>query len=404
MLKKLLFLLLLLITPGAANAACPSPYTMKEASSVTQNVAAINDASNNCVFEGAAALAVSYSGTLQSAASANGNGTALSVTGTASAAITVNCSSCSGGTTINFEGQEDGSNFRPIMATLADGTAQGITTSTSGFTLWQVSTTGLQQIRARISAYSAGTVTITAHAFAVPTTLPPTTVYQGGSPWGSNVTQLGSTTLVTGGVNGSLGTGGLAASGATQAGNPLKAGGVFNTTQPTVTNGQAVDAQATARGAYIVATGIDAFTVQPGNTANTTAWKVDNSAVTQPVQYANVDVTALASAGRTTTQTVTNLLNKVGRGIRVTLDMTTVGTGSVTLTINAKDAVSGKTKLLLAGAAVTTNVTNVYIVYPGYAAVANVSANDVLSATFELVVTANNANTAIYSLGYCILL
>ncbi len=198
--------------------------------------------------------------------------------------------------------------------------------------------------------------------------------------------------------------GGAAASGATQAGNPVKVGGVFNTTQPTVTNGQAVDAQATARGAYIVATGIDAFTVQPGNTANTTAWKVDNSAVNQPVQFANVDVTALASAGRTTTQTVTNLLNKVGRGIRVTLDMTTVGTGSVTLTINAKDAVSGKTKLLLAGAAVTTNVTNVYIVYPGYAAVANVSANDVLSATFELVVTANNANTATYSLGYCILL
>jgi len=199
-------------------------------------------------------------------------------------------------------------------------------------------------------------------------------------------------------------TGGAAASGATQAGNPVKVGGVFNTTQPTVTNGQAVDAQATARGAYIVATGVDALTVQPGNTANTTAWKVDNSAVNQPVQFANVDVTALASAGRTTTQTVTNLLNKVGRGIRVTLDMTTVGTGSVTLTINAKDAVSGKTKLLLAGAAVTTNVTNVYIVYPGYAAVANVSANDVLSATFELVVTANNANSAIYSLGYCILL
>src|SRR6266700_5834729 len=189
MLKKLLFLLLLLITPGAANAACPSPYTMKEASSVTQNIAAINDASNNCVFEGAAALAVSYSGTLQSAASANSNGTALSVTGTAAAAITVNCSSCSGGTTINFEGQEDGSNFRPIMATLADATAQGITTTTSGFTLWQVSTIGLQQIRARISAYSAGTVTITAHAFAIPTALPLTS---------SNVTQFGGNAIVTG--------------------------------------------------------------------------------------------------------------------------------------------------------------------------------------------------------------
>jgi hypothetical protein len=55
--------------------------------------------------------------------------------------------------------------------------------------------------------------------------------------------------------------GGSAASGASNAGSPVKIGGVFNTTQPTVTNGQAVDAQTTARGAQIVATGTDTFTV-----------------------------------------------------------------------------------------------------------------------------------------------
>lgn len=38
-------------------------------------------------------------------------------------------------------------------------------------------------------------------------------------------------------------------------------GAVFNTTQPTVTNGQLVAAQATARGAQIVATGVDSFIV-----------------------------------------------------------------------------------------------------------------------------------------------
>ncbi len=189
MFKKLLFLPLFLIAPSIAHAACPSPFTMKDASAVSQNVAAVNDASNNCVFESAAALAVSYSGTLQSAAGASGNGTALTVTGTAAAAITVNCSGCSGGTLINFEGQEDGSNFKPIMATLADGTAQGTTTTTSGFTLWQVSTLGLQQIRARISAYSAGTITVTAHASAIPTTLPMTS---------DNVTQFGGAALATG--------------------------------------------------------------------------------------------------------------------------------------------------------------------------------------------------------------
>jgi hypothetical protein len=52
---------------------------------------------------------------------------------------------------------------------------------------------------------------------------------------------------------------GAAASGASKVGNPVQTGGVFNTTQPTVTNGQAVENQATARGAQIVATGVDTF-------------------------------------------------------------------------------------------------------------------------------------------------
>lgn len=44
------------------------------------------------------------------------------------------------------------------------------------------------------------------------------------------------------------GTAGNVASGATDSGNPVKFGAVFNTTLPTVTTGQRVDAQATSRG------------------------------------------------------------------------------------------------------------------------------------------------------------
>lgn len=54
---------------------------------------------------------------------------------------------------------------------------------------------------------------------------------------------------------------GGAASGASTAGNPVRGGANFNTTQPTVTNGQTVDLQATARGGLIVATGTDTFNV-----------------------------------------------------------------------------------------------------------------------------------------------
>lgn len=114
-------------------------------------------------------------------------------------------------------------------------------------------------------------------------------------------------------------------------------------------------------------------------------------------QTEHIDV--LPSAARTTTQTGDDLAAGSYRGIKVVLDMTTAGTGSVTLTIQGKDVTSGKYFTLLAGAAVTTNSTNVYTVYPGAAVAANVSANDQLPATFRLLVTANNANSATYSVG-----
>lgn len=117
----------------------------------------------------------------------------------------------------------------------------------------------------------------------------------------------------------------------------------------------------------------------------------------------NVDVTLLASGTRSTIQTSADITTYNAQGIHVTLDMTVVGTGSVTVTINGKDPASGKYYLLLSGAAVITNVTNVYKVYPGLPATANVSANDHIPRTIQIVVTHNNANNAIYSVGYTLL-
>jgi hypothetical protein len=42
-----------MIGASAAQAACPNPFTVKDASGTTQNVAEINDMSNNCVFPNA---------------------------------------------------------------------------------------------------------------------------------------------------------------------------------------------------------------------------------------------------------------------------------------------------------------------------------------------------------------
>lgn len=108
------------------------------------------------------------SGTLQSGATASGNGTALSVRGLATAILTVNCSSCSGGTIVNFEVSEDGTNFTGIQAFLQGTSTVATSTTTSGIGVWAVPIAGFQSIRARISAYSAGTVTVTGTAVAVP--------------------------------------------------------------------------------------------------------------------------------------------------------------------------------------------------------------------------------------------
>jgi hypothetical protein len=66
--------------------------------------------------------------------------------------------------------------------------------------------------------------------------------------------------------------GGAVASGAANTGvNPIKMGGVFNTTQPTVSNGQVVDAQLTPRGAQIVNVGVEGFLSPTGDAATASA-------------------------------------------------------------------------------------------------------------------------------------
>ena len=115
--------------------------------------------------------------------------------------------------------------------------------------------------------------------------------------------------------------------------------------------------------------------------------------------YNNVEATVLASAARTTTQTSADFVNYNHKALVVVLDMTTVGTGSVTLTIQGKDSASGKYYTILTGAAVITNSTNVYKVYPGLTAVTNVTVSDIIPAIFRVTVTANNANATVYTVG-----
>lgn len=209
---------------------------------------------------------------------------------------------------------------------------------------------------------------------------------------------------------------GPTADGVAAAGNPVRIGGIDQ-----FGNARNIDVEQTS---HSINTWFQS-TAADGTGNNLTGFGLGGNTVLLPVQGAysfaeasgvgldtpgwnrwrgNNDVTFLTSASRTTTQTSVDLFNYNSRGIHVILDMTVVGTGSVTLTINGKDQTSGKYYALLVGAAVITNVTNIYRVYPGLVAVNNATANDLLPRVFQLVVTANNANAATYSVGFSLIL
>lgn len=110
--------------------------------------------------------------TLQNAATASGNGTNMAVGGMSSVIFAVNCSvSCAGGTTINFEASDATTNFTSVTAVqVGTGTlATSVANQNSGsVTFWQTPIGAFVNIRARISGYSSGTITVTATASAAP--------------------------------------------------------------------------------------------------------------------------------------------------------------------------------------------------------------------------------------------
>ena len=118
----------------------------------------------------------------------------------------------------------------------------------------------------------------------------------------------------------------------------------------------------------------------------------------------NIDATLLTSAARTTTQGPTNITTYNARAIYVILDMTNVAAApSVTLKIDMIDPVSAKAVNLLTGVAVTTVSTNIYKIGVGLTAAANLVASEYLPRTIAITVTANNANSGTYSVGYSLI-
>lgn len=199
---------------------------------------------------------------------------------------------------------------------------------------------------------------------------------------------------------------------ATDRGSPTKIGGKANTSAPAaVAAGDRVDAYFDANGRLAVlldslptAAALADAAANPTTPIVGAAGFVFNG-TTWDRARGNVDGTALASAARTASVDSADLTNYNARGLHLVIDATAVTlTPSITVTIQGKDALSGKYYTILAAAAITTVSTVVLKVYPGLTAAANLVASDVLPRTWRVSVVAGDADSITYSVGYSLIL
>lgn len=117
------------------------------------------------------------------------------------------------------------------------------------------------------------------------------------------------------------------------------------------------------------------------------------------------DLVLAASASRTADPTLApaSLGGEGCRGVIVAVVVTNAGTGSITAHIEGWGEASQTWYTILSGAAVTTNSTNVYVVYPGLTAVANSRADFPLPRKFRVRLAHSNANAITYSVGASLL-
>jgi len=119
----------------------------------------------------------------------------------------------------------------------------------------------------------------------------------------------------------------------------------------------------------------------------------------------NQDQTILASAVRAATNNSADFTNYNARGLHLVFDITAVpGVDTVTLTLQGKDALSGKYYTILAGSAQVGVATVVMRVYPGLTAAANLTANDILPRTWRVSVAHSGAGNFTYSVGASLIL
>lgn len=108
--------------------------------------------------------------------------------------------------------------------------------------------------------------------------------------------------------------------------------------------------------------------------------------------------TLYASAARTATPTAVTLRTGRYRGLKLFIDVTAIAaTPSVVVTIDMVDSLSGATKTLLTGAAITGTGQTVLTIYPGVTVAANVAVSDVLPEAIKVTLTHGDTDSITYT-------
>lgn len=116
----------------------------------------------------------------------------------------------------------------------------------------------------------------------------------------------------------------------------------------------------------------------------------------QGIQSAVAVVTALSATGAGTVNGA-DQTNLSSRGLHLAIDITAITgtTPTLTVTIQGKDAVSGKYYTILASAALSATGTTILRVYPGLTAAANTVANDVLPRDWRVIYVVGGTTPAV---------
>ena len=223
--------------------------------------------------------ATSASDTLQAAATGTGNGVALYTDGYATAMFTV---TGSGSWTVTFEGTEDGTNWYSLNTNRQGTDTIGSTATNATLGTYKADVSGFQYVRARVSTYASGSVTVTGRVTPAPST-----------------SRVINANLVAG--TASIGTtvpNGNVAHDAVDSTNPIKIGGKARSTAPAdVAANDRTDAYYDLKGRFItaakagtatlsnVAGSASSVTLLASNTARTGATIQNDSSVVLYVKF-----------------------------------------------------------------------------------------------------------------------